>query len=179
LIPIDFYIGTSYLDIVTQDKAPEAEHDGYLEKALSYFQAGYDVDITSGKHNTKDAKTSYLLCIGHTRALRGDFGGDFDEAIAVYRELADAKDIDYDKSGVTARIQQLEGKKRTIAAYNALAAKGMYYVSASGSDDNDGLSEAAACLCTLVPHSSLTAGPSRTTRGTETGPASSPGERLR
>jgi hypothetical protein len=135
-----FLIGLAYIDTVTLNKAPEARHDGYLEKALSYFQEGYDRDIAGGQHNTKDAKTAYLVNIGCARSLLADFDG----AIAAYRELANAKDVDYDKSGITARIRELEGKKRTVAAYNALAAKGMYYVSASGSDDNDGLSEETA-----------------------------------
>ncbi|MDR1469650.1 MAG: hypothetical protein LBT00_10185 [Spirochaetaceae bacterium] len=132
-VHLDYLIGSTYLAMVTYGKVPEAEYDEYLEKALTHFQKGYDRDITGGKHNTKDAKTVYLINIGHARTLKGDFDG----AIAAYQELVDAKDIDYDKSGITARIQD-------ISLYQALAAKGMYYVSASGDDYNDGLSAETA-----------------------------------
>jgi tetratricopeptide (TPR) repeat protein len=139
-VHLDYLIGAAYLQTVTQGKVPEAEYDEYLEKALAHFQKGYDRDITGEKHNTKDAKVIYLISIGHARNLKGDYDG----AMAAYQELADAKDVDYDKSGITATIRELEGKKKAVAAYQALAAKGMYYVSASGSDDNDGLSEETA-----------------------------------
>jgi tetratricopeptide (TPR) repeat protein len=135
---LNFMLGLAYYELVTRTLVPAAAFSESLDSAIAAFKKGYNLDITEGRHNTKDAKTLYLLYSGDVLVRKGDHAG----AVKTYADFVNAKDIDYDKSGISAILQDLRAKEQAIAAYNALAAKGMYYVNARGSDNNDGLSEA-------------------------------------
>jgi hypothetical protein len=130
---LNLQLGFVYYDAAANNQTPASAVNDTYDMALAAFRKGWELDIVEGRHNTPDAKVLYYLYRGDTLAQKGDWAG----AEAVFTELIDDRDIIYDKTGIAERI-------RITNEYKALAATGMYYVSAAGSDDNDGLSQAAA-----------------------------------
>jgi hypothetical protein len=98
-----FMLGIAYHDIVKHKKVSDSEFGGYYEKAADAFKKGYDIDIVQGKNNTQDVKAAYLVFIADVLAKSWNFK----EAIDYYRELYNARDITYDKSGVAGILNLL------------------------------------------------------------------------
>ena len=101
---------------------PEADKRATLEKALAAFRRGYEIDITGGRNTNRNLQTVYLGYIAHTLDLLGRT----QEASAAFVELSRV-------ANVTPNIRF----RATTAAPNIES----YYVSASGNNNNDGLSE--------------------------------------
>jgi hypothetical protein len=139
-ISLRFMQGMACYDAVKNKEVPEAAVNETLDKAIDSFWKGYNQDIAGGARNTPDAKTLYLLFLGDALSRRGDHA----RAATAWTELVNARDIPWSRAGITARLREARARADAVTNYRALAAKGMYYVSAAGSDDNDGLSEATA-----------------------------------
>ena len=106
----------------TDNVVSESAKKATLEKALGSFRRGYEIDITGGKNTNRNLRTVYLGYIAHTLDLLGRT----QEATASYAELAKV-------ANVTTEINY----RVTTTAQNLPS----YYVSASGNNNNDGLSE--------------------------------------
>ena len=99
-----------------------AEKQNTLEKALSAFRKGYEIDITEGKNNSRNLKAAYLGTIAKTLDLLGRK----EAASLTYVELSKTINITPDLVFRVASTSR-EGPS--------------YYVSAKGSNNNEGLSE--------------------------------------
>jgi len=135
-IKIDDYsifllLGEAYLhgSITGSNRFPEEDRQDALEKALAAYRRGYEIDVTGWKTPSENLDIVYLAYIARTL----DNLNRQEEATEMYVKLAKIAKL---TTEIASRVDNYEW-------LNSIKDLPSFYVSASGNDSNNGLSESA------------------------------------